>query len=1794
MHCIHQDSIPASTMAFQPQPLHPPFPCTPSNGSREDGAGQLSGGPESGDTRPKPPVRPKPRVLPKPAVPAKPCTPLPSLGVRNTRTELPSAEKINRLAGPKPYGAGVSSVVKRPAFSLKSSMGEATNGKRGSSPTPGARVLASAVLTAEDLPCIPGEEGRSSSPVMPQAVGLLGTRKVTSPFKVKPVPVATKPERFPGTTVEEILAKMDQPRKEGPLSPDRAWALRSFSSDSGSYFTPKGFTAFWRRASSEEVGESDTTFIFEASRDSLPPEALESKEPPRNELGSLPSSSCPCPSSNGQHLLEPPDGAAESDSDTVPTTRASPASTSCDGDPSGHRRLLSTPGVSLLQICSVPAAAVELPDQTAPGSPSVSANPSQAPGPPYISHELLAQALGFPDALAELPAPGVPGIPASVTPGSPGTPSELQVKVSVSLAQAPGAPDAAAETCPGVSHLLGSPEGPGETSPGSNSPPAPGTPDTPSELLPKVTSSPGSPEAPSQSLTTSSLAEELPRVSQSPGSPEAPTQSPGSPDSLPGPERSSPPLSGDTKPYTGPVELSLPDDERRVQPPQLGLRRSSEGIVQPSAEGLGMEELGGSLAALSQGRGPPSEQSLGGESNWSLSQSFEWAFPSRAPEWGVRKMESSPRSPIKEASDSSISEGGELDGEGLVCPGTAPSPEGSGMGAEELRQGDPSTELGSERGDQPDAGRHTGSTEAPSEVGEIKAEESGSREMVAGKAGEAEATCPGGPTAQRELAVAELKGPGAEGDTLQEEQGTLPVRSALHLTEPLQALEQAEPSTQPCVLFSDTVHLDKAAFSWEDDSTLGLAQAGPALESMEGARLEPGVGDADPLGGSESHSDPCWLEELLASPPPSADDTKRKVVPTPGDSEGSEGLLGWSRKDLHSEFGIGEARQVSDFDWASEPGSGKRDWPSGYGASETEQDRAFGTSKRDWASAYSISEADRQDGVFGVNGKEWASEYKGTEVMGDSSTGHRDWPDTYGLGDGQHQDGDLSTSKPDWTSQYSIGSTDSQGMEFGTGKPNWTSSYGIASGNQQDEEFSSGKPSWTSEYGVRDIGQQDKDFDVGKSGWTSEYAMGDTSQQDKEFSPSKPAWTSEYSESDASQQDKEFSPSKPSWTSEYSVGDSSQQGKEFSPSKPSWTSEYGAGDTSQQDKEFSPSKPSWTSEYGVGDTSQQDKDFGVGKSGWNGNYGVGNTEQKEREFCTGNQDWASKYGLSCTDQESAFCSGSKDQSSIGDSCCLGREPSAEKSGWSGSNLQENKSATSSRDWAVEFSVGGAEHQNQFGIIGTDRDSSIGLSTLNPSSSAGTVGPAELRESQSDWVGEEGIAGPAMPQETGTGQSDWAQDLGLRRLDISSSWGAVGSDDCTEGEVGRTDWVQDPVTSSQNPSDGQRPEGFDMCREEQLDWAQDLSPIFGIGNTVTFSSSQAKGLDKTSEAGVERTDEAGDSGSDVMEQSPDLSLHIEEPSIEDGGDSEDGECCCCEASVGKFLPGPSAADVEDHLVLTQSRGPVGSRLSGPSLLLEEILANSSVQAAQQERPASPQTSHMEEERGLSNTANDQALEAAGPPQPDDADGSCLPKQVKRLSQPECRGSPTERRRPSQGLLPAQDFSFLEDAEVLDSTVSRSKANLGRKRGHRAPAIRPGATLGLSEMEGDSWMFQDSTEPRTTCMASSDEEAAEEPKSRRARPSPASKGAKVSLFPGLNPSAIKAKLRGRNRFAEEGAQPGEGKPASSKELHMQRSKSCKVPGLAGKPPALPPKPEKSSGSETSSPHWLQALKLKKKKS
>uniref|UniRef100_A0A672TKE8 Uncharacterized protein n=1 Tax=Strigops habroptila TaxID=2489341 RepID=A0A672TKE8_STRHB len=182
-----------------------------STGNREPGSrvnpspGPLcpSGAEPAGSAaRPKPPLRPKPRVLPKPAVPAK----APPPGPRHPRPELPSAEKMSRLAGPQPYGTGsAGGPLRRPSFTIK-------------------------------------------SPETPPPTPPTPSRKGPAPFKVTPVPVATKPERFPGTTVEQILAKMDT--REGPGSPDRA----RLCPDPSSRFGSKPFAAFRRRPSGEADG----------------------------------------------------------------------------------------------------------------------------------------------------------------------------------------------------------------------------------------------------------------------------------------------------------------------------------------------------------------------------------------------------------------------------------------------------------------------------------------------------------------------------------------------------------------------------------------------------------------------------------------------------------------------------------------------------------------------------------------------------------------------------------------------------------------------------------------------------------------------------------------------------------------------------------------------------------------------------------------------------------------------------------------------------------------------------------------------------------------------------------------------------------------------------------------------------------------------------------------------------------------------------------------------------------------------------------------------------------------------------------------------------------------------------------------------------------------------------------------------------------------------------------------------------------------------------------------------------
>ncbi|KAM6205464.1 LOW QUALITY PROTEIN: 182 kDa tankyrase-1-binding protein [Sarcoramphus papa] len=1592
-------------MASQPQPLRPALPCTSTTGA--GGAGLVAGSPEKGNARPKPPVRPKPRVLPKPAVPAKPSLPHPPPGPRHPRPELPSAEKMNRLAGPQPYSGGSSGgPLRRPSFTLKSP--ETPNGKGLPSPP---------VAAAEDPGSTPGEEVPPAPPTP--------SRKGPAPFKVTPVPVASKPERFPGTTVEEILAKMDS--REGPGSPDRS-RLSPFCPDPSSRFGSKTFTAFRRRPSGEVDGAP-------------PGEARQAPQPTAGELGT---------GDDGRPIAE--------------TSGSPPAGPSCAGDPRGRRRPPSPPDLSSLQPGALGP----------PGSPRPPACPAPAPGAPFQPAEPSASAPGSPDAPPELPAPGSP----TLAPGSPESPARPPADVLAASIQAPGAPSSAAEPRLGISRSPGSPHTPGEGSPDTASPP--GTP----ELPPRVTCPPGSPEAAAEYPGPPSPPPEPPaKASRPPGSPEGPDDSPVSPQSPEGPDFSPPPTSRDS-----------------------GLRRSSEGVLQPPTAGQGMGELGGSLSALPRPGDPLSEPSLGSESGWSLSQSFEWTFPSR----GARRLASPPRSPIRETADSGLSEEGESDGEDL-----APCPPRS--------QGDSGSE--------------------------------GSGPAVAGSRGAEGAPCPGGPVAQREAEVSAEEEEEEEEEGEAERDATVP-HSPLCMTEPGRDPAEPEPPAQPGLLI-EAAPPDLAP---PDPATAADSAWVPVGDSPVSLQGPGGPGQAE--GSSRApdpHADPGWLTELLASPGAHA------AGHGSPDAEGPEDLLGWSRKDLCSEFGIGRPRQAGTFDWTREAVARERDWPG-----ETERDREFGTNSS-WDSTRSTRDEDRQDGPFGAAGKDWGSSYKGTELMGETRLGCSDWSKSHSAGESCLQDQDFGVGKPKWGTGYGLNSAGSR-EEIGSGKADWSSSYGVGHGQQQDEEPSSRQPSWAgryssgdpesqdgeitpvwaaeystsdaemkdreltpdwaSKYSSRDAETRDKDFTLG---WAGRSSTGDTGTPDKEFGPSRPAWDSEYSASDMESQDREFSPSRPAWTGEYSTRDMESQDREFSPSRPAEAGEYNTGDMESQDREFSPSRPAWDSEYSTRDVETRDSGFKPSRAAWDDGYSTRDVETQDREFSPSRPAWAGEYSSTNTEKEaSEFSPGrlswagerSMGQTELVEAFGVGKDdlpgsrgpdPPAQEPGWGSTDRQERGTADS-RDWAEE--LGGAERHNQFGIIGTERVpdlSSAGASSDGSMSWAGGMRSGGLQEPLGDWHGDLSF-----------GSSDAASRLG------TGDAGGVGP--------GQTAWGQG-LGSLPVPGSSAQPREAGL---EEPGWSQDLD---AAGWSVELRD----------DAEAKRREWASAFGARCAARSRDFGAG--EQSLGDATGSADGSI----------------------------------RLSDPGLLMGDAPADPPAAESPQSEPPSP----TEEERDLPEPAAAPRSPRASPLLPEAAGGTLPDTESEEApsDHPDGKRPPSweEERLSLDASQPegptdhaGQEFTFLEDTEVLDSSVYRSKANLGRKRRHRAPALRPGAAS-----EGDSWIFRDSTEPRPARLAaSSDEEAAEEPKSRRVRASPSGKGVKVPLFPGLNTSALKAKLRGRNRSAEEGAPPGDSK-AAPKDPHVQRSKSCKIPGLSGKPLALPPKPEKSSGSDASPPHWLQALKLKKKK-
>ncbi|XP_014734149.1 PREDICTED: 182 kDa tankyrase-1-binding protein [Sturnus vulgaris] len=1611
-------------MASQPQPLHPAVPCTSPAGT--GGAG-LASSPDKGSTRPKPPVRPKPRVLPKPAVPAKPLVPPPTPGPRHPRPELPSAEKMNRLAGPQPYsGAGTGGPLRRPSFTVRSP--ETPNGKGLSSP----------LVTGT-------EEEVSPAPPTP-------SRKGPAPFKVTPVPVAARPERFPGTTVEEILAKMDS--REGPGSPDRAW-LSPFCTDPSSRFGSKTFSAFRKRPSGEADGAP----------------AGEAPQTPRPVAGEL--------------------GMGD-DGHPVAEMSSPPTGPSCAGDPRGRRRPPSPPDLSTLQLGALGP----------PGSPRPPTCP--APGAPFQPAEPSAPAPGSPDAPPELLAPDSPTLP----PGSPESPTRPPVEVPVTSIQAPGAPSAT-EPQHSISRSPGSPHTPGEGSPGTASPPA-----TP-ELPPRVTCPPGSPEAAAEYLGPPSPP--LAKASRPPGSPEGPDDSTVSSRSHEGPDFN-------------------------PRPWDVGLRRSSEGVLQPPPTGQGLGELGGSLSALPRPGDLLSESSLGSESGWSLSQSFEWTFPSR----GTRLPAFPPRSPIRETPDSGLSEEGESDGDAAApCP-----PKDS-------------------RFEGPDSQQAEG------------------------------APCPGGPVAQQEAEGS------AEEEEREAEQDAPVSHSPLHMTKPGQDPAEPESPTQPSL--TRAAPLDPAPP--DPDAPADSSWAGDGPKSLQGPG---GPGQAEgPSQDPDPHADPGWLTELLASP---------RVHGSP------ENLLGWSRKDLCSEFGIGHPRQDSTFEWSRPSVSRDRDWPV-----ETKQDQEFET-KCSWGSTHSDKDSTARES--------WSGDYRAAELTGDTKLGCSDWSQSLGTGKSCPQDPDFSASTATWDQGY--GNTE----KLGSGQTSWGSGLGTRHVQQLDKEPCSGQPTWTGRYSSGDTEMKDRELtpnwaskyssqDAGSKeenltlGWAGRSSTGDAGSPDKELSPGRPAWDRRYNPRDMESQDREFSPSRPAWTGE--IRDMESQDREFSPSRPAWDDRSSTKDTESQDQEFSPSRPAWDDGSSTRDTESQDREFSPSRPAWDDRSSTRDMESQD-QFGPSRPAWddtSSTRDMESQDQEfSPSRPAWDDRSSTREMESQDREFSPSRPAWDDRfstrdmESQDREFSSSRLGEASECSTRDLETQDEFspskGVWG-DRSSTRDLDTHDhefTSSRAAmdgrhSTGNTETRNgelfspSRCVW-GDRSSTRDADAQDRELSLSGAARDGQLSSvipteeeqelIPARLSWPSEGS----MGQTGLVGVGEEDMPSFHHPDPpAQEPTWGSALQQEHdisgsRDWAEELGAAecqnqYGvIGTERVADACSARALDG--------------SMSRVLPQlqtglHKDLSLDMDSARWNQNLDSWSVEPQDDEARRQEWASAFSArcaARSRDLGAGEQSLGgaPSAEHRLAPSPSMGDIPADP---RAVQSRSESPSPS--EEERDSSEPAAAPQSPRALPLLPEAA--SEIPADTRSEEQPsdrpdgESSSSWGEQRlslvtpQPEGLLEQGQEFPLLEDTELLDSSVLRCKASLGRKRQHRAPSLRPATT------EGESWIFRDSTEPRPAPAVSSDDEAAEEPRSRRMRGSPSGRGVKVPLFPGLSASAIKAKLRGRNRSAEEGTSSGDSKGTPPKDPHVQRSKSCKIPGVSGKPPTLPPKPEKSSGSEGSPPHWLQALKLKRKK-
>ncbi|XP_057601194.1 uncharacterized protein KIAA1671 homolog isoform X2 [Hippopotamus amphibius kiboko] len=173
----------------------------------------------------------------------------------------------------------------------------------------------------------------------------------------------------------------------------------------------------------------------------------------------------------------------------------------------------------------------------------------------------------------------------------------------------------------------------------------------------------------------------------------------------------------------------------------------------------------------------------------------------------------------------------------------------------------------------------------------------------------------------------------------------------------------------------------------------------------------------------------------------------------------------------------------------------------------------------------------------------------------------------------------------------------------------------------------------------------------------------------------------------------------------------------------------------------------------------------------------------------------------------------------------------------------------------------------------------------------------------------------------------------------------------------------------------------------------------------------------------------------------------------------------------------------------------------------------------------------------------------------------------------------------------DFSFIDQTSVLDSSALKTRVQLSKKSRRRAPishslrrsqVSESGSRSALEEEADSMWMFKDSTEEKSPRKEESDEEE----KTPRAERTPISRPQRMPVFPGMDPAALKAQLHKRPEADSPGETPGWAPQPKT-------PKSPSQPGALGSR-VLPSSTEKDERSEEPSPQWLKELKSKKRQS